>query len=212
MYQNTVSAGVPATSAVAVAGAPLTRSGGFELKKLSAAAIADAAGNAVCARLPTAVVSAACRLVAVAPGVAPMVNWLAPGGEFAVACSVMLWLVPSGSVKLNWIESPGFGVAAVRSTEINFGEPEGPVTAAPVKVEFTLASLKPNGEPATSSPTVTTEPPPVAGINRRPSPPPTSACWRSVITCVSPAWAPLPLRIALVLATDCWVVALPEKM
>ena len=35
-----------------------------------------------------------------------------------------------------------------RSTEIDSGEPDGPVTVAPVRVEFTLASWKPNGEPS----------------------------------------------------------------
>src|SRR5580700_8259900 len=75
VYQNTVSAVVPLCSAVAVLnGGPATRCGGFELKKLLAAATADAAGSVVCARLPTAVVSAACKLAAVAAGVAPMAN------------------------------------------------------------------------------------------------------------------------------------------
>src|SRR5580704_5551451 len=75
VYQNTVLAGVPACSAVAVLkGGPATRCGGLELKKLPAAATADAAGSWVCAKLPTAVVSAACRLAAVAAGVAPMTN------------------------------------------------------------------------------------------------------------------------------------------
>ena len=93
VYQNTVFAGVPFTSDVAVSyGGPATSCGGSELKKLLAAAMAEAAGSAVCARLLTALVSAACRLVAVAAGVAPMVNWFAPGGDAVVACSVMVWL------------------------------------------------------------------------------------------------------------------------
>src|SRR5579864_5663348 len=75
VYQNTVLAGVPATSDVEVAGAPLTRNGGFELKKSLAAAIAEAAGSAVCARLVIALVSEICRLPAVALALAPMVNW-----------------------------------------------------------------------------------------------------------------------------------------
>src|ERR1700689_1933159 len=88
VYQNTVLAVVPACSAVAVSkGGPATRCGGFELKKLLAAAIADAAGSAVWPRLPTAVVSALCRLAAVSAGVAPMENWLPPGGADAVAWS-----------------------------------------------------------------------------------------------------------------------------
>jgi hypothetical protein len=106
------------------------------LKKLLAAAMAEAAGSAVWARLPTALVSAVCRLVAVAVALAPMVNWFAPGGDAVVACSVMVWLEPSGSVRLNWIESPAFGLEP-RSTEIDGGEPEGPVTVAPVRLEFT---------------------------------------------------------------------------
>ena len=57
------------------------------------------------------------------PAVVPMVNWFAPGGEVVVACSVMVWLDPSGSVRLNAIELPGFGFDAARSTEIDGGEP-----------------------------------------------------------------------------------------
>src|SRR5580704_10307900 len=91
VYQNTVLAAVPLTSEVAVLnGGPETRCGGSELKKLLAAATAEAAGSAVCARLVTALVNAACILAAVAVGVAPMVNWLAPGGDAVVACSVMV--------------------------------------------------------------------------------------------------------------------------
>src|SRR6516164_3880491 len=76
VYQFTVFAAVPATSDGAVPkGGPLTRCGGWVasvLKKLFAAAIAEAAVNAVAASVETAVVSAALRLVAVAAGVAPM--------------------------------------------------------------------------------------------------------------------------------------------
>ena len=75
MYQNTVLALVPLTSDVAeLKGGPLTRCGGSELKKLLAAASADAAGSAVPVKVETAPLSAVCRLIAVAPGVAPMVN------------------------------------------------------------------------------------------------------------------------------------------
>ena len=45
---------------------------------------------------------------------------------------------------------------APRAIEIDGGEPVGPVTVAPVRLEFTLASWKPNGEP--SWPTVTVVP------------------------------------------------------
>ena len=82
VYQNTVFAAVPLTKPVEVSGGePLTRCGGSELKKSLAAAIAEAAGSAVCVRPVMADVSAVCRLVAVSDGNAPMVNWFAPGGE-----------------------------------------------------------------------------------------------------------------------------------
>src|SRR5580704_5760387 len=137
VYQNTVLADVPATSDMDVAGVPLTRSGGFELKKLLAAATADAAGSAVCARLVMALVSAAWILLAVAFALAPMVNWFAAGGESVVACKLIVWLEPSGSVRLNWILSPAFGLEP-RLTEAVGGEPVGWETVAPVKVEFML--------------------------------------------------------------------------
>src|SRR5579862_1626798 len=177
VYQNTVLAGVPATSDVAEAGGPLTRSGGFELKKLLAAAIAEAAGNAVCARLAIAPDSAVCRLPAVAVALAPMVNWLAPGGEFVVACSVMVWLEPSGRVRPNAMVSPALGFEP-RLTETEGGELE--VTVAPVRLEVMLATLKPNGEVAESSASDTLEPAPPT--TRRPVPVPRSACARSLIT------------------------------
>src|SRR5579862_285736 len=139
VYQNTVFAEVPATSDIEVAGVPLTRSGGLELKKSLAAATADAAGSAVCARLAIALVSAVWRLVAVAFALAPMVNWFAPGGESVVACKLTVWLEPSGSVRLNWMVSPELGFEP-RPTETVGGEPAGPDTVAPVKVELTLAS------------------------------------------------------------------------
>ena len=142
--------------------------------------MAEAAGNAVCARFETAVVSAACRLVAVAFAVAPMVNWLVPGGEAVVACSVMVWLEPSGSVRPNEIVSPGFGLEP-RLTEIDGGEP---VTVAPVRFELTLASLKPKGELSELSVTLGAVPP---IVSRPRLPTPSSACRRSEITCVRPA-------------------------
>src|ERR1700741_419571 len=96
-YQKPVVAVVPfdndgAVAKLAGGPQPLTRCGGSELKKLLAAAIAEAAGKAVCARLETAVVSADCRLAEVAFALAPMVNWPVPGGESVVASSVMVWL------------------------------------------------------------------------------------------------------------------------
>ena len=75
VYQDTVLALVPLTKEVAVSnGGPPTRCGGSELKKLLAAAIADAAGSAVCAKPETAPLSAVCRLPAVSLAVVPMVN------------------------------------------------------------------------------------------------------------------------------------------
>src|ERR1700722_4962125 len=138
VYQITVLAAVPATSDVEVAGAPLTRSGGFELKKSLAAAIADAAGRAVCARLAIALDSAVCRLPAVALALAPMVNWLAPGGESVVACSVMVWLEPSGSVRPNAIVSPALGFEP-RLTASDGGALD--VTLEPVKFEVMFETL-----------------------------------------------------------------------
>ncbi len=140
-----------------------------------------------------------------------MVNWFAPGGEAAVALSVTFWLEPSGSVRLKLMESPGLGLAA-RATEIDAGEPDGPDTVAPVKLEFTPASLTPNGELAASSliETVDAE---GAGMSRRPSPlAPRSASCRSEIACLRPAAPPLPLRISSMPATEGWFAALPEKM
>src|SRR5262249_62186202 len=111
VYHITVSADVPFTSAVAVSkGGPATRWGGLELKKSLAAAIAEAAGSAVCARLVTAFVSAVCRLPAVMDGVAPIANRFAPGGGGGVACKIAVWFGPSGRVRLNRmaVASTGF--------------------------------------------------------------------------------------------------------
>src|SRR5665213_3335954 len=86
------------------------------------------------------------------------------------------------------------GLLAPSATEMVAGEPDGPVTVAPVSDELTLASLSPNTDPATSSLTATVEPD-AAGMTRRPSPLVPSARLRSAITCLRPAWDPLPLRI-----------------
>jgi hypothetical protein len=75
-----------------------------------------------------------------------------------------------------------------------------PATVAPVRLEAMPASLKPNGEVATSSLTETVEPT-AGGMSSRPRPVPISAWARSAMTCLRPAWAPLPLRIASVDAT-----------
>src|SRR6202034_996340 len=84
VYQETVFWLVPATREVAVAnGGPSTRKGGLAasvLKKSFAAAMAEAAVSDVPAMVLTPLVSAAWRLVAVAAGVAPMVNCPVAGG------------------------------------------------------------------------------------------------------------------------------------
>src|SRR3984957_5946522 len=100
VYQNTVLAGVPATSDVEDAGAPLTRSGGFELKKSLAAAIAEAAGNAVCARLAIAPDSAVCRLPAGALGLAPRLTET-DGGELDVMVEPVKFEVMLATLKPN---------------------------------------------------------------------------------------------------------------
>ena len=154
VYQLTVFAAVPATSAVAVSkGGPATRCGGWVasmLKKSLAAATADAAESEVAASLPTEAVNAVCRFVAVTSLVAPMVNSFGPGVAEVVAVSVMLSLEPSGSVKRYWMVSPAAGLAAPRSSGQRRRGAARPVTVAPVRVEFTPASLKPNGETASS--------------------------------------------------------------
>ena len=85
-------------------------------------------------------------------------------------------------------------MAAPTAIEIAAGEPEGPVTVAPVRFDDTELNFKPNGEPATSSATETDV---AVGcvITRRPRPVVPSACARSAITCFKPACVPLPFRI-----------------
>src|SRR5690349_19299507 len=118
-----------------------------------------------------------------------MVNWFAPGGEAVVACKLTVWFDPSGSVRLNWIVSPLFGLDA-SVTDMLGGEP---LTVAPVRFDVMPASLNPNGD---ESLPIDTVPPAAGGMNKRPSPfVPASACARSAMTCLSPACAPLPLRI-----------------
>src|SRR6202034_34891 len=136
-----------------------------------------------------------------------MANCPAPGGGVVGAFRLMVGLEPSGRVRLNWMVSPAFGFEP-SATEIVGGEPEGPLTAAPVNVEFTLDNWKPNGEPSWLNVTFAPLPPTVS----RPRPlVPRSACSRSLMTCVSPACEPLPLRIAFMLATAGWFTALPEN-
>ena len=131
-----------------------------------------------------------------------------PVAEAVVASSVIVWLEPSGKVRPKEMLSPALGLEP-RLTDICGGEPDGPVAVAPVRLELTLASLKPNGDVSAVSVTAGAVPP----IVRRPwLPTPSSACSRSERTCVRPAWAPLPLRMVLAEATDGWFTALPENM
>src|SRR5581483_1586495 len=152
------------------------------LKKLSPAATAEAATSEVAASVPIDEFRAAFRFAAVAAGVAPIVKLPLWAGDVLVAVNWMESVVPSGSLKLKVIWSPGFGLPAVMSTETEGGEPAGPVTVALVSDDETELSLKPKGEPAASSATLTDV---AVGCERtsRPSPlAPRSACWRSAIT------------------------------
>src|ERR1700733_6060194 len=127
-----------------------------------------------------------------------MANCPAPGGEVVVAFRLMVWLEPAGRVRLNWRGSPAFGFEPTEMETVA-GEPDGPLTAAPVNVEFTLDNWKPNGEPSWLNVTFAPLPPTVS----RPRPlVPSSACSRSLMTWVSPACAPLPLRMSFMLATE----------
>src|SRR5271156_5307014 len=67
------------------------------------AAIAEAATSEVFASVPIDDVRADCRLVAVALGVAPMVNEPAGAGDVVVAVSCMVWVAPSGMLKVKLI-------------------------------------------------------------------------------------------------------------
>src|SRR3981081_4334191 len=137
VYQLTVLAAVALTRAVAVVnGGPTTRWAvcvGLTSKKLCAAWTVEAAVNCVAASVRTAFVSAACRLAAVAAGVAPTVNELTSGGVVAVAVIVSCCVVPSGRLNIKLSVSPTVGFTD-RSTEIPGGVPVGPMRLAPVSV------------------------------------------------------------------------------
>src|SRR4051812_16596986 len=145
VYQLTVLAAVALARAVAVAnGGPTTRWAawaGPTSKKLCAACTVEAAVSCVAARVRTEFVSAACRLAAVAAGVAPIVKASTPGGDVVVAVIVSCCVVPSGRLNIRLSASPGLGFTD-RSTEIAGGVPVGPISWAPVKLPPTLASLK----------------------------------------------------------------------
>src|ERR1700729_2959733 len=94
------------------------------------------------------------------------------------------------------------------------GEPDGPVTVAPVNDDDTELNFRPNGEPATSSATEIDVEGVVAGgvITKRPRPVVPSACARSAITCFKPAWVPVPFMMVSTDATAGVLIALPENM
>ena len=74
-----------------------------QLKKLLEAVIAEAATSEVLATVLIDDVRAVCRLLAVALGVAPMVNEPDGGGEVLVAVNCTVWVVPSGRLKVKLI-------------------------------------------------------------------------------------------------------------
>src|SRR4029453_12468751 len=106
------------------------------LKKLSDAAIADAATSDVSPSVWIEDVNVACRFVVVAAVSTPIRNEPVGGGFFVVAVSTMCSLVPSGRLKLTVTFSPSFGLTAPRSTVTAGGAPVGCVTVAPVSDEL----------------------------------------------------------------------------
>src|SRR5579884_4324230 len=97
-----------------------------------------------------AVVRAFFRLAVVVATSGPMVKALAPGGESVVAVRVRVALEPSGRLKRSVSVSPGLGwPLSVTPTEA--GEPVGPLTVALASVALIEASLKPNGDTASSA-------------------------------------------------------------
>ena len=120
------------------------------LKKLSDAAIADAATSAVSPSVWIEDVNAACRFAVVATVSTPIRNEPAGGGLVVVAVSEIVSLVPSGRLKLNVILSPSFGLTAPRSTVTAGGAPVGCVTVAPVSDEVIAPSFNPNDEPSSA--------------------------------------------------------------
>ena len=107
------------------------------------------------ASVPIAVLSAALRLAAVAAGVAPIGEASGRRRRRGRGGQLIASVVPSGRLKVKVTWSPLLGLVAPRSIETAGGDPLGPVTVAPVNEEVTALSLKPNGEPATSSATDT---------------------------------------------------------
>ena len=120
------------------------------LKKLSDAAIADAATSDVSPSVWIEDVNAACRFAVVATVSTPIRNEPVGGGFFVVAVSAIDSVVPSGRLKLNVILSPSFGLTAPRSTVTAGGAPVGCVTVAPVSDELIEPSFNPNDEPSSA--------------------------------------------------------------
>src|SRR5689334_14215965 len=120
------------------------------LKKLSDAAIADAATSEVSPSVWIEVVNTACRFAVVATVSTPIRNEPAGGGFFVVAVNAIVSLVPSGRLKLNAILSPSFGLTAPRSTVAAGGAPVGCVTVAPVSDELMAPSFNPKDEPSSA--------------------------------------------------------------
>ena len=110
--------------------------------------------SATCGEFAIDAVSAACKLAAVAVAVSPMVNSFAPGVADVVAVSVMVSLVPSGSVKRNWTVSPAFG-RPVRSTETAGGDAGRTGDRRVGERRIDAGELEAERRPATSSATCT---------------------------------------------------------
>src|SRR5260221_2249894 len=120
------------------------------LKKLSDAAIADAATSAVSPSVWIDDVNAPCKFAVVAMVSTPIRNEPVGGGLVVVAVSEIVSLVPSGRLKLNAILSPSFGLTAPRSMVAAGGAPVGCVTVAPVSDELTAPSFNPKDEPSSA--------------------------------------------------------------
>src|SRR5882757_6644780 len=211
VYQESVFAGVPAMSDVAVLnGGPLTRCGGVLVKNSLDAFRAEAATSAPFASAPTAVVKAALRLAALAVLLAPIRYCPAFNGVVAEAVSWIFSVLPSGRLKAKVRVSPGLGLVAPRSSVSAGGEPVGPVSVTLGDDDKIDASFNPNGEPAASS---AIEMDVAVGVAKtsRPVPVPRSAWLRSAISCFRPAWAPTPLRISSIEAVAGVSVARPEN-
>src|SRR6266852_3432759 len=120
------------------------------LKKLSDAAIAEAATSDVSLSFWIDAVNAPCRFSVVAAVSTPIANEPAGGGVTVVAVNSIDSVVPSGRLKLNLTFSPLLGLTPPRSTVTASGTPVGCVMVAPVSDVLTEASFRPNGEPSSA--------------------------------------------------------------